>query len=84
MACFRFRRRWCSDVSGQCGRKEQGGKGFSMQRWQIKGMPTTVILNSQGEMLHHIIGERAWDSPEILTQIRAVKPQTGNSAFESD
>lgn len=58
-------------------------KGISMQRWQIKGMPTTVILNPQGELVHHIAGERAWDSPEILTQIRAVKTQTGDSVIKS-
>ena len=58
-------------------------KGVSMQRWHIKGMPTTVILNPQGEVVHHIIGEREWDSPEILTQIRAVKTAAGNSTLLS-
>ena len=44
--------------------------GDSMQQWQIRGMPTTVMLNTSGEIVYHIAGERAWDSDAVLAQIR--------------
>lgn len=44
--------------------------GDSMQQWQIRGMPTTVMLNTAGEVVYHIAGERAWDSDAVLAQIR--------------
>ncbi|MGB1008743.1 MAG: SCO family protein [Thiolinea sp.] len=48
-------------------------KGESMKRWKIKGMPTTVMLNPEGKLVYHVTGEREWDDPEILAQIRALK-----------
>ena len=57
-------------------------KGVSMQSWKIKGMPTTVILNPEGNIVHHIAGERIWDDPAMLAQIRAISTNrasdTGN------
>ena len=44
--------------------------GGSMKQWQIRGMPTTVMLNTSGEVVYHIAGERAWDSDVVLAQIR--------------
>lgn len=44
--------------------------GDSMAQWQIKGMPTTIMLNRGGDIIHHIAGERVWDSEAVLAQIR--------------
>ncbi len=54
----------------------------SLRRWHIKGMPTTVILNPQGEVAHHIVGEKVWDAPEVLAQIRAVYTRRSGDANE--
>ncbi|MEZ5535679.1 MAG: SCO family protein [Thiolinea sp.] len=44
--------------------------GASMEHWQIKGMPTTVLLDANGKTVLKIAGEREWDNSEMLEQIR--------------
>lgn len=49
-------------------------RGTVSQRWQILGMPTTIIVDTRGFIAHRIVGDREWDSPELLAQIRSLKP----------
>jgi cytochrome oxidase Cu insertion factor (SCO1/SenC/PrrC family) len=49
--------------------------GESMAQWAIKGMPTTVLLDSRGGIAFHVAGERVWDDEQILTQIRQLAGQ---------
>lgn len=41
-------------------------------QWELKGLPTTYIAAPDGTIRYTVIGEREWDSPEILDAIRAL------------
>ena len=47
--------------------------GNISQRWQVRGLPTTFILNPRGEIVYRIVGEREWDNAELLEQISNLK-----------
>jgi len=44
-----------------------------MHRWPSRGLPTTFVINPEGKIYYRAIGEREWDSPEILQMLRALK-----------
>lgn len=48
-----------------------------LSRWPVKGMPTTLVVDSQGRIAYRAIGGREWDAPELLGAIRAL---AGSSA----
>lgn len=41
--------------------------------WSVMGLPTTYVVNPAGEIAYQITGEREWDAPELLEEIRAVR-----------
>ncbi|TVQ89794.1 MAG: TlpA family protein disulfide reductase [Chromatiaceae bacterium] len=43
------------------------------QRWPLRGLPTTFIVGPDGRLVYKAVGEREWDDPEILDQVRALK-----------
>jgi len=44
--------------------------GDSMAQWQLQNLPSTLILDRDGEIAYRVVGEKAWDDPEIVQQIR--------------
>jgi peroxiredoxin len=44
--------------------------GSVSQGWQVKGMPTTFVVNPHGEIVYRIVGKHEWDSEDILGLIR--------------
>jgi peroxiredoxin len=48
--------------------------GGISQQWQVRGLPTTFIVNAKGEIVYRIIGKREWDAPALLQQLRDLKP----------
>jgi peroxiredoxin len=48
--------------------------GRVANRWQVRGMPTTFVLNGKGEIVYRVVGKREWDSESVVRQIRALKP----------
>lgn len=44
-----------------------------VREWRVRGLPTTYIVNPEGKIVYQAIGDRDWDSPEILEQIRKLK-----------
>ena len=40
-----------------------------MQGWSVPSLPTTIIVDANGKIALLALGEREWDSPEILQQI---------------
>lgn len=44
--------------------------GDSFDRWQLTGLPTTLLFNSQGDEVMRIVGERDWSSFEVVQAIR--------------
>lgn len=47
--------------------------GNVVRQWPVQGLPTTVVLNSAGEIVYKVVGTREWDDIEILDKIRALK-----------
>lgn len=45
-------------------------RGIYSQRWQVRALPTTFVLNPRGEIVYRILGEKAWDDPSLLAQVR--------------
>ena len=49
-------------------------KGRTQKAWNVRGLPTTVILDAEGAIRYHVPGQRAWDSAEIVTTLRDLLP----------
>lgn len=43
---------------------------MALSRWQVQGLPTTFLLDPAGRIVAEAVGERAWDSPAMLDEIR--------------
>ena len=41
-------------------------------KWFLRGLPVTYIIDMNGEVALGAIGERVWDSPEMIAGIRQV------------
>ena len=41
--------------------------------WPIMGLPTTFVVDPRGRLFYRAIGGRAWDDPELLMLVRALK-----------
>ena len=42
-------------------------------KWPIKGLPTTFILDKEGNLVYRAVGGREWDSDELLNVARELK-----------
>lgn len=45
----------------------------SFKAWSIKGLPTTLLIDTTGTIKARIIGERNWTDQDLLDQMRALK-----------
>ena len=43
------------------------------QSYPLKGLPTTYVIDPQGRLVYAAEGEREWDDPKILNQVRSLK-----------
>lgn len=41
--------------------------------WSVSGLPTTYIVDPEGNIVYRAIGGRAWDAPEMLDRLRALQ-----------
>ena len=41
--------------------------------WEIKGLPTTYVIDGEGQIRYVVLGDKEWDDPLILEQIRALQ-----------
>ena len=44
-----------------------------LANWNMTGLPTTFILDPDGRVVYQAMGERAWDSDDILDKVRALR-----------
>lgn len=49
---------------------------IAMADWRVKAMPTSYVVNRNGAVILRVIGEYAWDSPEMLDRLRQIKTAT--------
>lgn len=48
-------------------------KGEEINKWPIKGLPTTFVLDPQGRIVYQAVGGREWDDDDLLNKVRALK-----------
>ncbi len=41
--------------------------------WSVKGLPTTYILDQKGQIVYQVLGDRDWNDPTVLQQVRALR-----------
>ena len=47
--------------------------GTEINKWPIKGLPTTFIIDPEGKIIYQAIGGREWDDDDLLDKVRALK-----------
>lgn len=47
----------------------------AMQRWKVKGLPTTFVVDSQGRVIYRAVGGREFDSPAMIEALLALTPK---------
>jgi peroxiredoxin len=40
-----------------------------IQKWPVRGLPTTFVVDKQGNIVYRVIGGRDWNSPEIVNML---------------
>ena len=43
------------------------------QKWPMKGLPTTFVIDPQGKIVYRAIGGREWDADKLLDPVRALR-----------
>ena len=44
-----------------------------LENWNMTGLPTTYIIDSDGHVAYQAMGEREWDNDIIINKVRALK-----------
>ncbi len=45
-------------------------KDMSLANWGVQGLPTTFLVNPEGKLVYKAVGEREWDSPEMVVFLK--------------
>jgi thiol-disulfide isomerase/thioredoxin len=46
----------------------------AMQRWKVRGLPTTFVVDAQGRVIHRAVGGREFDHDAIVQQLTSHLP----------
>lgn len=52
-----------------------GGDEAMTKEWGVRGLPTTYVINPEGQIAYKLVGETEWDKPEILDKVLALKSE---------
>lgn len=44
----------------------------SLEELNIHSIPTTFIINKEGELVKTVVGSREWDTPEMLNELKQI------------
>lgn len=47
--------------------------GSVTNRWPVKGVPTTFVIDAEGRLVYQAVGGREWDDDGLLDLVRALK-----------
>lgn len=45
---------------------------MDLSGWQVEGLPTTFLVDPEGMIIARAVGEREWDSDEMLAHLRSL------------
>lgn len=45
-------------------------KDMGLASWGVRGLPTSFLVNPDGKLVYKAVGEREWDSPEMIKFLR--------------
>ena len=48
------------------------GDGNTLPNWSVRALPTTIVVNQQGEVVFEALGPRDWADEALLDQVRAL------------
>ncbi|WP_457666073.1 peroxiredoxin family protein [Thiolapillus sp.] len=43
------------------------------EAWDVKGLPTTFVVDQWGRKVYRAVGGREWDAPDLMKKVRALK-----------
>ena len=49
------------------------GNGDSLPNWSVRALPTTIVVNEQGQVVYEALGPRDWADEALLDQVRALR-----------
>ncbi len=55
-----------------------------LKNWNMTGLPTTFVIDPEGRVVYQAMGERAWDSDDILDKVRALRAKTNKTSKKID
>ncbi len=58
--------------------------GEATTRLRAAGLPTTIILDGNGQEIARLVGPAEWDSPEVISQIEAMASPSGTANGRAD
>ena len=47
-------------------------KNMSLASWEVAGLPTTFLVSPSGQIIYRAVGERVWDSKEMISFLKNV------------
>ena len=47
-------------------------KDMRLASWGVRGLPTTYLINPEAKLVYQAVGERAWDSPEMVNFLKSL------------
>lgn len=47
----------------------------AMRRWQVRGLPTTFVVDADGRVIYRAIGGREFDHPALIDELSAHLPR---------
>jgi peroxiredoxin len=48
-------------------------RGRISQRWGVRALPTTLVLNKRGQIIYQVVGEREWDQPALIELFKSLQ-----------
>ena len=45
------------------------GNADTLPNWSVKALPTTIVVNADGDIVYEALGPREWDDEQLLQQV---------------
>lgn len=45
------------------------GDGNTLPNWSVRALPTTIVIDAEGNVVYEAIGPREWDDPRLLYKV---------------